>query len=167
MKRRSLLVSLVVAVLWVGSLAVVGYVVTPEPRMDVNPQTKSYNSSKSNTTSIYIGVDERDDIWIGIARIDEDGKYWIGAHGDDSVTVGFDEYGNVRVSEPSRSPEFDDKILEVVDEAFGLWETVSSHDTAMAAIRNIRSALGDEAIAINEEGPSKEPSTPESPKPSR
>ena len=131
MKRRSLLVFLVVAILWVGSLAVVGYAVAPDIALDENPQTKDYNSSKSNTSSIYTGIDKEGDIWVGCVRnMPLVRDVWIGTYGGASVMVEFDEYGDITVGELKRSPEFDTLILEALDEALGVWEEVMTTGSA-------------------------------------
>ena len=123
MKRRSLLVFLVIAFLWVGSLAVVGYLFAPDIASDENPQTGNYNSSLSNTSSIYTGIDKEGDIWVGCVRNMPLVRYvWIGTYGGASVMVEFDEYGDITVGELKRSPEFDTLILEALDEALSAWE---------------------------------------------
>jgi hypothetical protein len=121
MKRHSLLVFLVVAILWIGSLAVVGYVVAPDIALDQNPQTKDYNSSKSNTTSIKIGLDGEGYPWIGLVHLTKDGNVQVGTHGGNMVEIEVTEFGNIIVGELKRSPEFDGLILEALDEALSVW----------------------------------------------
>lgn len=133
MKGHRLLFFLTIAILWVFSLAVVGYAVAPDIALDQNPQTKDYNSSKSNTTSIKVGEDERGDWWVGLVSLTDDGDVRAGTHGGNSVKIEWDEYGNIIVGELERSPEFDGLVLEALDEALSQW-----------------------AIATNEEGISKE-----------
>lgn len=124
MKRRSLLVSLVlIAILIVGSLTVMGFAVAPDIPLDQNPQTGNYNSSLSNTSSIYTGIDKEGDIWVGCVRnMPLVRDVWIGTYGGASVIVEFDEYGDITVGELKRSPEFDTLILEALDEALSAWE---------------------------------------------
>lgn len=122
MKGHRLLVFLVIAILWVGSLAVMGFAVAPDIPLDQNPQTGNYNSSLSNTSSIYTGIDKEGDIWVGCARSGPVRDVWIGTYGGASVIVEFDEYGDITVGELKRSPEFDTLILEALDEALSAWE---------------------------------------------
>ena len=122
MKGRRLLVFLVIAILWVFSLALVGFVVAPNTPLEQNPMGENHNSSRSNTsTSMWTFEDEEGDLRIGIVWLDGEGNYRVGTHGKDSVTVGFDEYGNVTVSERLRSPEFDGMILDAIGQAFSVW----------------------------------------------
>ena len=123
MKGHRLLVFLVIAILWVFSLAVVGYIATPNTPLDQNPQAEDYNSSRSNTTmSIYIGTDNSSNLWIGVLHITPDGVIQAGTDGGNSIEVKFDEYGNIIVGELRHSPELDGKILAALNEALSLWE---------------------------------------------
>lgn len=113
-----------------------------QPVTDENPQTNDYNSSKSDIAHISVGEDSKGNLWFGVVQIDGDGRYRIGTHGGDSVTVGFDEYGSVWTSELRHSSEFDGALLEAIEEALSMWEKVLT--------------TGGEPIATNEEGISKE-----------
>ncbi len=137
MKRHRLPVSLVIVILILGSLVVVGFVAAPDISLEQNPQAEDYNSSRSNTaTSISVGEDTDGNLWIGIVRTTEDGVTQIGTHNGNSVEVSFSEFGDLIVSEPRQSPEFDGLILEAIDEAFSVWE------------RGVTTAVGEIELAV-------------------
>ncbi len=143
MNGHRLLVSLAIAILIGGSLVVGGCSATPDrPVTDEDPQTKDDESSEPDAAYISVGEDSEGSLWFGVVQIDGDGSYRIGTHGGDSVEVSFSEFGDLIVSEPRPSEEFDSLTLEAIDEAFGVWEKGMT--------------TGGDPIAIDEGGVSKE-----------
>ncbi len=142
MKGHRLLVFLVIAILWVFSLAVVGFVVAPNTPLEQNPMGE-YNSSISNSsTTLAIFEDEQGDLRIGMVWLDGEGNYRVGTYGKDNITVGFDEYGNVSASRPRRSPEFDGMIIDSIGQAFSVWAGSAKCPETELATKEIESGTG-------------------------